>query len=93
MTKVLYKLTGLLFTVVGGTVAKAVFQKTWRLAVHDDEAPEPTDARRGWREVVIAAALQGALVAVVHAVLHRATAEGTRKLTGTWPGEGAREES
>lgn len=34
-----------------------------------------------------AAALQGAVYAVVKAVLGRGTAEGTRKLTGVWPGK------
>jgi hypothetical protein len=34
-----------------------------------------------------AAALQGAVYALVKAVLSRGTAEGTRKLTGVWPGK------
>ena len=46
------------------------------------------DARRGNREVLVAAALQGAIFALVQAALDRGLAEGTRKLTGTWPGEG-----
>jgi hypothetical protein len=32
--------------------------------------------------------LQGAIYALVKAVIDRGTAEGTRKLTGVWPGEG-----
>ena len=35
----------------------------------------------------MAAALQGAVYAVVQAAVDRGTAEGTRKLTGSWPGE------
>jgi hypothetical protein len=46
-----------------------------------------TDARRGWREILAAAALQGAIYALVKAVIGRGTAEGTRKLTGVWPGK------
>ena len=47
----------------------------------------------GWREILLAAALQGAIFAVVQAALDRATAEGTAKLTGEWPGEGADQQS
>ena len=38
---------------------------------------------------MVAAALQGAIFAVVKAVLDRGTATAARELTGTWPGEGA----
>ena len=62
------------------------------LSTGEDEAPTATDARRGWREILLAAALQGAIFAVVQAALDRATAEGTAKLTGEWPGEGAGDE-
>jgi hypothetical protein len=33
------------------------------------------------------AALQGAIFALVKAVIDRGAAEGTRKVTGVWPGE------
>ena len=42
---------------------------------------------RGWREILLAAALQGAIFAVVRAAVDRSAAEGTRKLTGVWPGD------
>jgi hypothetical protein len=40
-----------------------------------------------WREVLPAAALQGAIFALVKAVIHRNGARGFQKLTGTWPGD------
>jgi len=43
--------------------------------------------------VLVAAALQGAIFAMIRAVADRGTAEGTRKLTGVWPGEEGREET
>ena len=89
MMKLLYKPVGVLVSVLGGLLAGAIFKKVWKLAAHEDEAPKATDARRGWREVLLAAALQGAIFAVVKAAVDRAAAEGTRKLTGWWPGEGA----
>ena len=39
--------------------------------------------------MLVAAALQGAIFALVQAALDRGLAEATRKLTGTWPGEAA----
>jgi len=87
MAKLLYKLAGLLVSVLGGMLATAIFKQVWRLAAGEDEAPKASDAHRGWPEILGAAALQGALVAVVKAVMDRAAATGTQKLTGTWPGD------
>jgi hypothetical protein len=87
MIKLLYKPVGILAGVLGGVLASAIFQRTWKLAAQEDEAPKATDARRGWREILTAAALQGAIYAVVKAAIDRGTAEGTRRLTGFWPGE------
>jgi hypothetical protein len=87
--KLLSKAVGLLVGILGGMLARSVFKRIWQAATGEDEAPKATDARRGWREILLAAALQGAIFAVVQAALDRATAEGTAKLTGEWPGEGA----
>ena len=75
-------------SVLGAVVAGAVFKRVWRVATDEDEAPSATDARRSWSEVLIAAALQGAIFAVIKAVLDRGTATAARELTGTWPGDG-----
>ena len=89
MARVLYKLASLLAGTLGGIVARSVFRKLWKLAARQDEVPDATDERYGWGEVLLAAALQGAVFAVVKAVVDRGAAEGARKLTGSWPGEGA----
>jgi hypothetical protein len=87
MIKLLYKPAGLLVSVLGGMLAGMIFKRVWKVAVGEDEAPKATDASRGWREILFAAALQGAIFAVVKAAVDRAAAEGTRKLTGVWPGD------
>lgn len=87
MIKFLYKPAGLLVSVLGGVLAEVIFKRSWKIITHDDHAPRATDARRGWREVLLAAGLQGATFAVVKAALDRSAAEGTRKLTGVWPGD------
>ena len=87
MIKLLYKPLGLLASVLGGLLAGVIFKRIWKLAAHEDDAPKATDARRGWGEILSAAALHGAVYAVVRAAVDRSAAEGTRKLTGVWPGE------
>jgi Protein of unknown function (DUF4235) len=87
MIKLVYKPVSLLVSVLGGMLAGAIFKQIWKLAAREDDAPKATGARRGWREILPAAALQGAVYALVKAALGRGTADGARKLTGTWPGE------
>ena len=87
MTKLLYKLVTMVISVLSGMLAGAIFKRVWKLAAGEEEAPTATDVRCGWREVLTAAALQGAIFALVRAAVDRAAAEGTRKLTGVWPGD------
>jgi hypothetical protein len=89
--KLVNKAAGMLVGVLGGILARALFKKIWKVTTGDDEAPTATDASRGWGEVLLAAAAQGVIFAVVQAALDRATAEGTGKLAGTWPGDEAGE--
>lgn len=89
MIKVLYKPVSMLVSVLGGVIAGAIFKRIWKVAAREEEAPKATDARRGWREVLLAAALQGVIFAVVKAAVDRGAAVGTRKLTGVWPGDDA----
>lgn len=84
--QVLYKPFTLLVTVGSGMLAGAVFQKVWKAAAGEDDAPDATDEERAWTEILIASALQGALLGVTKAVLNRGGAHGVRKLTGNWPG-------
>jgi uncharacterized protein DUF4235 len=87
MNKLAYRLLGLAASVLGGMLASAVFKRLWKITAGEDEVPSATDERRGWPEILVAAALQGAIFAVVQATIERGTAEGTRKLTGVWPGD------
>lgn len=87
MIKLLYKPAGMLVSVLGGMLAGAIFKRVWKIAAREDEAPEATDARRGWREVLLAAALQGAIFGLVKAAVDRGVATGARRVTGTWPGD------
>jgi predicted metal-dependent enzyme (double-stranded beta helix superfamily) len=86
MARILYKPIGLLFSVLGGIVAGAVFKRVWRAAAHEDKAPKATDERRSLGEVVTASAAQGAVFGAVKALIDRAGARGFAWLTGAWPG-------
>ena len=86
MIKLLYKPFSLMFSVLGGLVAGAIFKQIWKLVAGEEDAPDATDADRGWREILTAAALQGAIFGVIKATIDRTAAEGTQKVTGTWPG-------
>lgn len=87
MIKLLYKPVSMLASVLGGMPAGAIFKKAWKIIGPEDDMPEAADARRSWRQVMLAAALQGAIFAAVKAAVDRSAAAGTRKLTGVWPGD------
>jgi hypothetical protein len=87
MAKLVYRPLSMLISIAGGILAGAIFKRIWKLAPGQDEVPKATDADRGWPEILTAAALQGAIFAVVTASVERLAAASTRSLTGTWPGE------
>lgn len=84
-SKIAYKPVGMLLGAVGGALAGAAFKQLWKRLGHEGDAPDATDEDRTWREVLFAAALQGAVFAAVKAAIDRSGAVATRRLTGTWP--------
>ncbi|MEV5595126.1 DUF4235 domain-containing protein [Streptomyces sp. NPDC052496] len=86
MIKLLYKPLGMVFGALGGVLAGVLFKRLWKLVGGQEDAPSATDEERRWREVLPAAALQGATLAVVKAAVDRSGAVAVRKATGTWPG-------
>ena len=63
MTKLFSKALGLVVSILGGMLASALFKRVWKAITGEEDAPKATDARRGWREILLAAALQGAIFA------------------------------
>jgi predicted metal-dependent enzyme (double-stranded beta helix superfamily) len=78
---------GVVISVLGGVVASYLFSRVWTLVTNEEHAPEATDRRRGWGEVLSAAALEGAIFGVVKASLDRSGAIGIHRATGEWPGK------
>ena len=87
-----YKPVSLGAGIAGGLLAGVIFKQIWKRVADQDEAPEATDAAYGWGEVILAAAIQGAIFAGVKAIVDRGGATGFRKLTGVWPGEDSSED-
>jgi hypothetical protein len=86
MNKMMYKALGLLAGLLGGMLASAIVRKVWELTPGHDEAPEAIDTRRGWGEILTAAALEGAIFSIIRAAVERATAASAEKLAGEQPG-------
>ena len=87
MTKAIYKPLGTLVSVLGGVIASIIFKRVWKLMTHQDQAPTPTQQYRSWREILAAAALQGAIFGLVKAAIDRGGAVGFERATGAWPGD------
>ena len=85
--KTLYKPLGLLVSVLGGILAGAVFKRVWPALSGEQDAPQATSPEHSTREVLVAAAVHGAVFGVVKAAVDRAGAKGFKTLTGTDPGE------
>lgn len=85
--RLVYRPLGLLFGALGGLAAGAVFKRVWQLVAGEPDAPRATQRNRSWKEVLTAAAAQGAVYALVKAAVDRGGATGFEKATGVWPGE------
>jgi hypothetical protein len=87
MTGLPAKLASLAVGALGGVLAAAIFRRSWRLVTGEDDTPKATDADRRWPEILLAAAAQGLISALVRAVLERLAAGTARELGGAWPGD------
>jgi dihydrodipicolinate synthase/N-acetylneuraminate lyase len=81
MKKLLSRLGSLGFSMVAGALAGGLFKQLWKLIAREEEPPQAADPQRSWKEVLPAAALQGALFATVKAAVQRGALQAGRKLT------------
>ncbi|MCV2491310.1 DUF4235 domain-containing protein [Geodermatophilus sp. YIM 151500] len=85
--KLAYRPFGLAGGILAGVVSGALFKQVWKRVAKEDDAPRALEGEYRMREVVLAAAIQGAIFAATKAAIDRAGARGFTKLTGTWPGD------
>jgi hypothetical protein len=87
MAKALYAPFGILSGVLGGLIASTIFKQIWKRISDEPDPPKARQSEYGWRELLPAAALQGAIFTLVKTAVDRGGAKGFQKLTGVWPGD------
>lgn len=85
--KLAYRPIGLLGGILAGTISRTIFKTVWKEVARKDDAPSALQSEYSTKEVLLAAAIQGATFAVTKAAIDRAGAQGFTKLTGSWPGD------
>jgi hypothetical protein len=86
VAKLAYRPIGLGGSILAATVAGTVFKQIWRRVANEDDAPSALQSEYSLRKILAAAAIQGAIFAVVKALVDRGGAKVFEKLTGAWPG-------
>ncbi|WP_284229611.1 DUF4235 domain-containing protein [Mycobacterium antarcticum] len=86
--KVLYRPIGLVGSILGGLMAGAIFKQVWKRAAPGDKSDPPTALQTEYpfKEILLAAAIQGAIYSVVKTVIDRQGARAFQRWTGEWPG-------
>ena len=86
LAKLAYRPVGIGSSVLAGSAASALFKQVWRRVAHEEDAPDALQPEYTLGKVLLAAAIQGAIFAVVKALVDRGAAKAFEKLTGAWPG-------
>ncbi|OQR60421.1 hypothetical protein B6E66_29870 [Streptomyces maremycinicus] len=82
-----YKPVGFVLGWASGALAGVAFRKAWKAIRHEDDAPDALDRDRGWGEILLAAAVQGAIFAAVRSAADRTGAKAIERSTGVWPAQ------
>jgi hypothetical protein len=85
--KLAYRPIGLIGGILAGLISGALFKQVWKWVSNKDDAPDALQSEYPMSEVVLAAAIQGAIFAATKAAIDRAGARSFTRLTGTWPGD------
>jgi hypothetical protein len=85
--KLAYRPIGLIGGILAGTLSGIVFKQIWKQVADEEDAPTALQSEYSMKEVVLAAAIQGAIFAATKAAIDRAGARGFKHLTGEWPGD------
>lgn len=87
--KILYRPLGMVTSILAGVIAGQIFKQTWKhgTAGPDADAPKPLESEYRLRQILLAAAIQGAIFAAVKALADRGGARLFQRLTGEWPGD------
>ncbi len=81
-----YRPIGLAGGLISGALAGALVKQIWKRVADEDVAPDALQSEYSFRQVLLAAAIQGLVFAVVKASIDRGGARVFERLTGSWPG-------
>lgn len=84
--KFVYKPFAIVVGLIAGILSKKVFEQVWGKIAEDDPR-DPDDRDASWAEVIASAAIGGAIIKVVQALVRRGGAKGFERATGYWPGD------
>jgi hypothetical protein len=86
---VLYRPVGLASSLVAGLIAGRIFDQVWKKARPGTvgDPPGPLETEYPLKEILAAAAVQGAIFAVVRTIVNRQGARVFERWTGEWPGD------
>jgi hypothetical protein len=84
--KVAYKPFSIVVGILAGILSKKAFDRIWS-AFTDEDPADPDDRDASWTQVVIGAAVSGAIIKIVQALVRRGGAKGFERATGYWPGD------
>jgi hypothetical protein len=87
LAKVAYRPIGLAGSLAAGALAGALVKQVWKRISDHDEAPDALQSEYSLKSVLLAAAIQGLIFAVVKALIDRGGARVFERLTGEWPGD------
>ncbi|CAN5618249.1 DUF4235 domain-containing protein [soil metagenome] len=87
--KILFRPWGLIGSLLGGLLAGSVFKQVWKHATPGEksDAPGALQSEYRMREIIPAAAVQGAIFAIVKALINRGGARVFQRIIGEWPGD------
>ena len=87
--KLLYRPIGMVNGLISGALAGVIFKQVWKLVTpeNEEDAPNALSSEFKASEVLVAAALQGAIFAFIKAAVDRGGATLFQKATGDWPGD------
>ncbi|HET6831030.1 MAG TPA: DUF4235 domain-containing protein [Solirubrobacterales bacterium] len=88
--KFIYKPFAIVVGLLAGILGKKAFEQVWG-AIADEDPADPDDRDATWTEVLISAAVGGAILKVVQALIRRGGAVGFERATGFWPGDELRD--
>jgi hypothetical protein len=84
--RLVYRPVALAGGLVAGALAAHLAQRVWtRIPIGGDTVPDAMAPDHPLREVLLPAALQGAIFAAVKVTVDRLTAQAFEDVTGTWP--------